>query len=327
MSQDVLNSIQSAWANSTKKNLKHQKSVYIRFCDRMGFKELPVSVYKLSLFVQELANQNFKVTTIKNYVSSVKSFQVLSGYSASVFDSELIRLLFKGLSRIQLRGPNQVAPITPKILLQIHACLDLTQQSDITFWSFLVLSFLLMARKSNLVPDSVAGFDAKKQLTWQDVKFGNGVLLISLKWSKTNQFFEKVHAVPLVAIPGSPLCPVETISILHRLTPHRPNDPLFLRFRLGKWEPVTYKQVLGKLKQVLNCIGRVSDAYGTHSLRRGGATFAASIGVPRHVIQAVGDWRSDAVDEYIKVPLASRVQAAELMRDGLSWSGRGSDPH
>ena len=39
------------------------------------------------------------------------------------------------------------------------------QQSDITFWSFLVLSFLLMARKSNLVPDPVAGFDAKKQLT------------------------------------------------------------------------------------------------------------------------------------------------------------------
>ena len=174
MSQDVLNSIQSAWANSTKNNLKHQKSVYIRFCDRMGFKELPVSVFKLSLFIQELANQNFKVTTIKNYVSSVKLFHVLSGYSASVFDSELIRLLFKGLSRIQLRGPNQVAPITPKILLQIHACLDLTQQSDITFWSFLVLSFLLMACKSNLVPDSVAGFDAKKQLTWQDVKFGNG---------------------------------------------------------------------------------------------------------------------------------------------------------
>ena len=78
---------------------------------------------------------------------------------------------------------------------------------------------------------------------------------------------------------------------------------------------------------MLNCIGRVSDAYGTHSLRRGGATFAASIGVPRHVIQAIGDWRSDAVDEYIKVPLASRVQAAELMRDGLSWSVRGSDPH
>ena len=187
MSQDVLNSIQSAWANSTKKNLKHQKSVYIRFCDRMGFKELPVSVYKLSLFIQELANQNFKVTTIKNYVSGVKLFQVLSGYSASVFGSELIRLLFKGLSRIQLRGPNQVAPITPKILLQIHACLDLTQQSDITFWSFLVLSFLLMARKSNLVPVSVAGFDAKKQLTWQDVKFPS---LIHGVWYMNSCWFQ-----------------------------------------------------------------------------------------------------------------------------------------
>ena len=73
-----------------------------------------------------------------------------------------------------------------------------------------------------------------------------------------------------------------------------------------------------RLKKALKDLGRITEAYSTHSLWRGGATFAAAAGVPRNVIQEVGDWKSDAVDKYISNPIAVRVSAAQTLRDVLA---------
>ena len=54
-------------------------------------------------------------------------------------------------------------------------------------------------------------FDPKKQLCRSDVVVGNNGLLVTIRWSKTNQFGGRAHVVPLVAIPGSPLCPVGAV--------------------------------------------------------------------------------------------------------------------
>jgi hypothetical protein len=37
-----------------------------------------------------------------------------------------------------------------------------------------------------------------------------------------------------------------------------------------------------------------------HSLRAGGATFLADVGVPRDTIKRLGRWRSDAFDIYLQ---------------------------
>ena len=48
------------------------------------------------------------------------------------------------------------------------------------------LCFFLMARKSNVVPVSVTDFDPDKQLLRQDIVVFEGVLVVLIKWSKTN---------------------------------------------------------------------------------------------------------------------------------------------
>ena len=55
-----------------------------------------------------------------------------------------------------------------------------------------------MARKSNMVHNSVEDFDPSKQLIRQDVKVFQDVLVVLIKWSKTNQIgsrlgFYKCH--------------------------------------------------------------------------------------------------------------------------------------
>jgi hypothetical protein len=45
-----------------------------------------------------------------------------------------------------------------------------------------------MARKSNLVPDSVHKFDSSKQLTREKIVLNGDVVIVKFEWSKTIQF-------------------------------------------------------------------------------------------------------------------------------------------
>ena len=45
--------------------------------------------------------------------------------------------------------------------------------------------------------------------------------------------------------------------------------------------------------------GKDPARFGCHSLRRGGATFAADSGVPPYFIKLQGDWASDCYTRYI----------------------------
>ena len=57
--------------------------------------------------------------------------------------------------------------------------------------------------------------------------------------------------------------------------------------------------------------------FGCHSLRRGGATFAASAGVPPYFIKLQGDWSSDCYTRYIALSTDSKFMAPSLMRKAV----------
>lgn len=295
----------------------HQRH-YLEFCDCLGFQSLPAAQRTLCLFAQYLARDIKSPDSICNYINSIKWLHILEGLEVTQFDHPSLKLTFKGLARSLKHLPNQALPITPEILTEIKGTLDMQCSEDVTFWTILIFGFFLMARKSNLVPDSVVKFDPCKQLTRGHVSCTPNVLLVTLNWSKTNQLGSRQHTVPLLTIPRSPLCPVAAYTAMINMVPGSNDDPLFRTLKKAKWVPVTYRQLNKRLKSALNAVGRVSSAYSTHSLRRGGATFANMAGVPRSYIKAVGDWRSDAVDLYTANPMEARIAAAQMIRNDLS---------
>ena len=94
-------------------------------------------------------------------------------------------------------------------------------------WSLLLIAFFTMSRKSNLVVTGNAKFNAEKQLCRSDILVGNNGLLITFRWSKTNQFGARAHMVPILAISNSMLCPVSAYKKMLRMCPGKPNDPAF----------------------------------------------------------------------------------------------------
>jgi hypothetical protein len=53
--------------------------------------------------------------------------------------------------------------------------------------------------------------------------------------------------------------------------------------------------------------------YGSHSLRKGGATAAAATRVRMHLLKRHGRWRSDAVFIYIVDPLVARLEVSRAI--------------
>lgn len=310
--------LESAWAPGTRKNIHAQQAAFLEFCRFFGYQALPASHTTLCVFAEYLSRDFKSPNTIANYISGVRWLHIREGKSIDQFNNDSLKLMIKGLSRKLKHAPRQALPITPDILLDIKRALNMSNSKDVTSWAVFLLGFFLMARKSNLVPDSAVKFDPSKQLTRSDVWVVNDSLTVTMKWSKTNQFSDREHTLPLLAIPNSELCPVQAYLNMIALVPGSADDPLF-RYKKGNaWFPLTYYMVQRRLREALSLNGRVAEAFSMHSLRRGGATFAAMCGVPRSYIMEVGDWKSDAVDAYIHNPMEAKVAAAQTIRDSLS---------
>ena len=306
--------LQAALAPSSIKNLQVQQSIYRQFCNYFNLQMVPATRRTLCLFAQFLARKFKAPSTIRNYLNGVRILHALQCEDTEQFYHPTLLLLQKGLARNMQHCPRQALPISPAMLVAMRGMLDLHDPVDASYWSLIILSFFIFSRKSNMVPQPIAKFDPKKQLTRQDVIVKRNMLLVTIKWSKTIQFGQRQHIVPVLAIPGCPLCPVMAYKNMLRLVPAQSNVAAFLVTKGDKTQPITYRQFSAKLKSLLTATGHTAAAYSTHSLRRGGASYMSSAGVSKEMIKLVGDWRSDAVDQYIQVDLPTKVKAAQLMR-------------
>jgi len=94
-----------------------------------------------------------------------------------------------------------------------------------------------VARKSNLVP-TVKKYIFSHHCLWKsDVEDCGDHLIVHMRWSKTNQFWERVIRTPLPCLPGSVLCPVSAYINFIKFHKGSGDDVLFL---LSSKRPVTY---------------------------------------------------------------------------------------
>ncbi len=266
-------------------------------------------VLKPFVFTQSsLARKFTSPGTIRNYLHRAKVLHTINCVDSVQFDHPCVALILKGISCGKQHMPHQALPFTTDMLRKSRRLLDLSHSQDATIWTLLLFSYFLMLRKSNAVPDAIQKFDKTKQLIHQDVTMGSKALLVSLKLSKTLQFGGRRHMVPLLSNPGSQLCPVKAYQAMCRVVPSRSQDLLFQNWSNKGWVPLTYAQYQRQLKNIVTAIGSECTTYSTHSLHRGGTTYIPEIGVSREIIMLVGDWKSDAVDQYLHIDLPLKVQ-------------------
>lgn len=302
-----------AFAAGTLNNLRSQWKLFVAFCLYFNCEYLPAEERTILCYVAFLARSFKAPNSVLNYLNAVRNIHLCTGNIYAVQKSFELSLVLKGLKRTKSHRVHKVLPIDPPLLLEFVKFLDFESANDVAIWAAFLLGFFLMARKSNLVPPSAAKFDASKHLCRGDLIVGRTGLIVNLKWSKTNQFRDRCLSIPLVAVPGSILCPVTAILNMCRLVPATSDQPAFLISKHKRISTLTYFTFTSKLKSLIALTGRDPDLFSGHSFRRGGASWAFEAGVAGELIQMHGDWTSDAYLEYLTYSTETKCSVSSSM--------------
>ncbi len=208
------------------------------FCIYFGF-ELFASSLVLCLYSQFLSRSFTAPISIKNYISGVKTLDVLLEVPVNAFQSYYLKLIIRGISRLKPHCPKRVEPVTPKILIRIWNLLDFINPVHVVFWSLFVMAFFTMSRKSNLVSSGM--FDKSNQLYRKYVLLGSQGLMVNFKWSKTIQYGQRLLQIPLVAAPGNCLCPVAIYKAMLQAVPAPKSSPAFVIQTKSRLQTVSYQ--------------------------------------------------------------------------------------
>ena len=289
------------------RNLRSQWKSFLRFCEQFTFAALPASPQTLSAYVSFLSCKTSSFNYVMNHLNAARLFHLYKGFSTESFNSFTVSLTKKGLKRTMGSSPCQKHPITPDILVSMRCSLDLTTPSHAALWALFMTAFFSFLRKSNLVAASASSFNSDQHLARHDIKFTD------------SDSHEGVHIIPLPSIPNSSLCPVSAIRHYFTLVPAPSVAPFFClpTDRRPGFIPLPANYFTSSLKRLIVSLGLDPANYSPHSFRRGGATYACQAGVPEHLIKLHGDWRSDAYQVYLSLPLSTRAQVADIMAAGL----------
>ena len=255
------------------------------------------------------------------YLNFVGLLHKEMGLPNPLLDNWFLSSVLKGIKRSKGVPPVPKLPITVDILSFIYSQLNLQDSRQASFWAICLVLFFGLFRKSHLLPVSQGDFTPDTFLTRSDFTFVDSAVHVRVRWSKTIQFGQRTVTIPLVAIPSSHLCPVSAVSRAFRLSPGALDTDQAFCWRdsyFGSNRIFVYRDFMHIFQAHLSRSGLPPRQYGSHSFRRGGATFALEAGVPLDSIAVMGDWKSDAMYLYLHMPLSQRLRAQQSISSYIS---------
>lgn len=286
----------AAYAESTKAAYASQRRRYVEFCGKFCYIPIPASSQQLCRYVAYLA-ESMAASSIKNYLNVVRIMHIEKGLTNPLKEDYQLHCVIRGVRRIKGDTVHRKLPLMPYHLQFILAGLDLQKATDCNIWAAILVAFFGMFRRSNVVPPSSGAFDQQRHTRRRDIKIFSDRAEITIRWSKTIQYRERQHVLPLPRIKGAILCPVTALHRAFSLTPWAAADgPAFVTSSKGL---VTTDDLVQAIKSGVVRAGGDPQDYSGHSLRRGGASLAYRCGVPIETIRKIGDWKSDSYKSYI----------------------------
>lgn len=265
-------------------------------------------------------SQSCQYSTLKNYLYGIREYHLARGMPFAPLAEQVgLWWTLRGIRRVHGRPARPKQALTFPILYRVwRAATDDGQRvmagNDHTVFAAMVVGMFGLLRKNNLT--AAKGRSARDDVGLRrgDVYFatpaggGSTTMWLRIRSSKTNQFGERVHKVPFVEI-GGPLCPVGAVRRVLAEFQGGPDDYLFMWRPAGgrRPAPMAHSIFVKRMKGMLGAAGEDPSRFAGHSLRRGGATLAFTLGIGRHLIKMHGDWLSDVVEHYNEMDAAARL--------------------
>ena len=282
---------------STKRSYKTAWNTYKRFSKQVRIPTLPLSDIKLQYFVSSIGSK-VSFETIKVYLSGLRYHSLLAGHNVRIQNMDGLIFVLRGIRRVQ--GKSMVRrkrdPILPHHIRTLGRYLSQNQspRDYVMIMAAITLAFFGLLRSSEYTSIGSRHYDKDITLYKEDISFNENmsVMTIHVKGSKTDPFREGTNIViPRI---NSDICPINfMIRYLHKA----PSTGTLFRYQSGKY--LTRRDIHSIFSKYLNDNVNLN----THSLRIGGASLLSKAGIPEHIIQKIGRWKSDCFKRYIRLSI------------------------
>ena len=320
-----------AWAPRTRKTLSCQARAFKKFARLADIDSLPLTGEQVCHYAIWLyAIRGLKAPkSIQGYLSAVRTLHRKLGLDCVTPTSYgPLGIVMDGLKRKLQHRVKKARPITPPILVNLLRSSSLTPlcrsalQTLTTFRSLTLLLFQSALRSSNMIPENRHKFDARYVLKWSNlVKIPHGFKII-ITISKTIQYGERCHEIPMCASPDPMFCPVRAVAVLADMYGPEfltPESPIFLiPTPSGRFVPVKKSEYLGWLRSRLTNMGLPATEFGIHSFRHGSIQESLLHEDNRALVQLASDHSSEAIMGYAQIPPERRMALSAKVNMSLT---------
>ena len=185
-----------------------------------------------------------------------------------------------------------------------------------------LIFFQSMLRSSNMIPENRHDFDSRYVLKWSNITKVDYGLLITVTHSKTIQYGQREHEIPLAASPDPRFCPVRALKeLVYMYGPDyaKPDSPVFLiPTPAGRFVPIKKSEFLGWLRSRLADMELDPSQYGIHSFRHGSVQEALLNEDNRVLVQLASDHSSEAIMGYAQIPPDRRMSLSAKVNMSLA---------
>ena len=261
--------------------------------------DLPCTSRTVLSYLEFLAQNGLRATSLKNHLSTLKHFFALFEWPTYVFHTRKVSLFVKSVQNnaplnVKITGVFSV-PMLRKLICAIQ------RYTNAKLYTVLFLTaFFGFFRLASLLPNAVDQFDRTRHFIQNDLVFGPPGLHLIMTYTKTMQTSGQVQVVQLPQLNDPMLCPVTAFKDYLASVPIDKTLPLFQILVKQQWLPLTGFKARSFLKLAVTSIGLDPKIYTFHSFRRSGASLAFNHDVDLNKIKQHGNWKSDAIWTYLR---------------------------
>ena len=274
---------------------------------------LPAQASHVILFMVSLVQSDESFAAIESVFYAIKHFHNLGGLPDPT-TSVLASYVLDAAKRICHRKRKKKQPIVIEHIRKIY---DLLLQKGMTLLH--LRNFVMML----LCFSGFLRYDEAANLKLGDIVFRESFTKLFIEKSKTDQFREGYWV--FIAKVDSDICPTKMVKrYIEEAKLENPEEFLFRAMTYFKSKKtylprkknasISYSTMRSTLLSYLKELGLQEKPFGTHSLRRGGATSAANNNVNDRLFQKHGRWKSvGAKDGYVEDNLNSLLSVSRSL--------------
>lgn len=285
---------------NTRKSYESHFKRWIQWCKSMNIEQtFPALDFHVALFLGYLIQNGSSVSVIEGVYYSIKWLHDMSD-TKNPCDTKIVSFMLDAARKTCGAPVQKKKPITADMIVKLFEMYPLTSINLYHLRSLVmfILGFAGFLRISELI-----------NLRNTDIEFEETHIKLNIRSSKTDQC--NAAQTVIIAKTEKLTCPFNVLKLyMDRAGLNNSTETCIFKafnfnknnkvFKLRKTGNLSYTRCRELIREKITDLGLNPNDYGTHSLRRGGATASAMNNISDRLLKKHGRWKSDkAKDGYI----------------------------